>query len=185
MGMAMRVEAEVVPVSSWYVVRTATRREDTALEGLQAAGLTVWLPMEVRWGHRFRAPMREPMRRPLFPGYLFVLCPASDLAAVWEVDGVHAVVSIETADGPRPMAVPVDVMLALQSEEREGLFDYTRTVRPVYRPKKGEKVRVMAGTYMNFLAKVLATPRGQRAHLMIEGPFGRGKVVDIRHLRPV
>lgn len=189
MGMAAMKMDDDVPMtgaaeaSSWWVVRTATRREMTALASLQDLGFTVYLPVERRWVHAFRSPTREAVDRPLFPGYLFVLAPEHALGPVWDADGVHTVVCIDTVKGPRPMAVPIKAVLELQTEEREGLFDSTRSVRPVYRPKKGHSVKITAGPWMNFLAKVLATPRGQRAQVMVEGPYGRGVVVDIKHLK--
>jgi transcription antitermination factor NusG len=168
-------------LSQWYAVRTSTRRERAAHDELKEAGFAVFMPCEIVL--RRLARDYEVVSRPLFPGYLFVLCGDADFAEVRALQSIHAFVCSEDDEGvPRPMAIPLPAIILLQAEERAGLYDRTRQKKPPYRPKKGEKVRITAGPWQTFMARVLNTPRGKRAQVMIEGPYGRGMTVDIEHL---
>lgn len=167
--------------SSWYAVRSATRRERWAIAGLTEQGFSVFLPCETKIRQTSRT--REIVDVPLFPGYLFILCVPKDFRRILETDGVHQFVMLIRGDGvSEPIAFPTRAILGLQIEERSGMFDRTRKAKIPYRPVKGEKVRITAGTWMGFIAKVIDTPRGQRAHVMVEGPFGRGTDVDVGNL---
>ncbi len=168
--------------SQWFALRTASRRETAAHNGLVEQGFTVFLPHETHIRQTSRTP-RERVSSPLFPGYLFVLCGARDFPAILEIEAVSQFVKKTRADGEtEPVAFPACAILGLQIEERSGLFDRTRKVKLPYRPRKDEKVRITAGTWMGYIAKVLSTPGGERAHVMVEGPFGRGVVVDVVRL---
>jgi transcription antitermination factor NusG len=170
--------------ASWYAIRTSTRQEGKALAALAERGFAVFMPCETmlrRIGRNY-----EVVNRPCFPGYLFTLCVDTDFAAVSSLDAVHAFVCSAEADGvPRPMPIPLSVIINLQAEERAGSYDRTRNKRPAYKPKKGEKVRITAGPWQAFMARVLDTPRGKRAQVMIEGPHGRGMAIDVKHLAAV
>lgn len=172
-------------MSQWYAVRTATRREALAADGLAEHGFTVFLPLEKRWS-LIRRRGKEAVERPLIPGYLFVLCERDDEEEINGHEAVHAVVTCSCEDGRvRPIAFPAKAIIDLQADERAGLFDYTRHTRAAYKPRKGDRVKVVAGTWLNFIGKVLATPRGERAHVMIEGPFGRGVTLENEHIQAV
>lgn len=168
-------------VSQWYAVRTATRREQAAADGLEEQGFTVFLPMETKW--RRTGIEKAKAQSPLMPGYLFVLCSAYQLRAVTAVDGVHQVVSGVRENGdPMPLPIPVAAIIELQASERAGVYDYTIGKRIKYEPRKGAKVKITAGPWQSFIAKVLSTPRGSRVHVMTEGPYGRGMTLDVAHL---
>ena len=170
-------------MSQWYAVRTASGREFTALAGLVERGFAVFMPMQRRWRLLSRGKPNESVDRPLIPGYLFVLCEPEDFAAISDLEAVHAFVTYTCEDEiARPIAFPLVVILGLQADERAGVFDYTKHTRVKYRPKKGDRVKVKAGTWLSFIGKVLETPRGERAHVMLEGPFGRGMVLDLDHI---
>lgn len=168
-------------ISAWYAIRTATRQERRAIEGLAEQGFSTFLPCETRIRQSSRS--RDVVNAPLFPGYLFVLCSPQDFRRILETDGVSQFVMLIRANGTsEPAAFPSQAILGLQIDERAGLFDRTRKQKVAYRPRKGEKVKITAGVWMGYVAKVLSTPRGERAHVMIDGPFGRGETVSVGHL---
>ncbi|WP_165842919.1 transcription termination/antitermination protein NusG [Phenylobacterium deserti] len=168
--------------SAWYAVRTATRRERKALQSLNEFGFTAFLPCETRWTHDRNG--KDVAYSPLFPGYLFVLIRPSEIHDVLEIDGVHDFVRcIDGSGEAAPMPIPAKAILTIQAEERAGAYDRTKSKRRVYRPRKGDRVMVEAGTWLGFIGKVLATPRGERAHVMLEGPFGRGVTLNSDQLR--
>ena len=169
-------------MSQWYAVRTATRRERTALKALADEGFAVFMPCETvirRLGRNL-----EVVERPLYPGYLFVLCEETGFRHVLDTDGVHAFVCGSGPEHDEPLAIPLAAIVEIQANDRRGEYDRTRSKRPPYRPKKDERVRVTAGPWMGFVGRVLNTPRKERAKLMIEGPHGRGADVAIKHLIP-
>jgi transcription antitermination factor NusG len=170
-------------MSQWYAVRSATCREEPAAKALREAGVTVFLPMEARWGSRPGQIGRVRLERPLIRGYLFVLMEPTDERRVLDVEGVHAFLGYSDEEGSvRPLPIPLAMIIELQADERAGRYDRTLHVKTKYRPKKGDRVRVLAGPWLSFFGKVIATPRGDRTHLMIEGPHGRGVVIDAKHL---
>lgn len=176
-----RSAADGLGVLQWYVVRTATNRERAAAASLAEREFVTFLPMMTRWSTLRRQTQKQAVQHPLIPGYLFVLCTLEELAEVVAVDFVHTLVCGTHADGTdRPLAFPVDVVLGLQADEARGLYDYTREDRPAYRPKKGDKIRVVAGVYLTFVGKVLSTPKGDKVHVMLEVPGGdHGKTLPV------
>jgi transcription antitermination factor NusG len=168
--------------SQWYCVRTATRRERSAAEALTEQGFTTFLPIETRWGYGGAAG-RKPVESPLIPGYLFVLTSPRALRQVADTEGVHALIGYFDEEGvSRAWPIPAAAIIEIQAGERSGAYDRTRLAKVAYRPKKGDAVKVTRGPWLSFVGKVLATPKRNRAHVMIEGPFGRGVVLDVAHL---
>ena len=82
----------------------------------------------------------------------------------------------------RPFPFPTGTIIALQAQERAGEFDYTKHKRITFRPRKGERVQIKAGTWQGFIGEVLAAPSSKRAKVRIEGPYGRTETLDIAHL---
>jgi transcription antitermination factor NusG len=166
-------------MTQWYALRTASRRERVVAANLAERGFPIFLPMETSW----RGPHRH--MEPLMPGYVFALCEPEDFANLHGIEGVQGFVRYIREDGIAwPAAFPATVILGLQIEERWGAFDATRQVKPPrYRPRKGDTVRIMAGTYYGFMAKVLAAPQGERCKLLIDGfEKARHRTEDVAHL---
>lgn len=170
-------------MTQWYAVRTATRRERVALAGLEARGLTCFLPMAKHWSRLQRGPQPQKVERPVIPGYLFVLCDPEDFRLILDSEAVSAFVEATGSDGVDfPMPFPLKDVLQLQVEEASGAYDFTRAVKVRYRPRKGDRVKVIAGPYLRFFAKVLSTPKGDRVHVMMEGPQPRGQTLNANHI---
>lgn len=168
-------------MSQWFAIRTATRRERQVAAGLAERGFTFFLPMSTDWSGQPRVKHMEP----LLPGYVFVLCEDKHFADLHGVEDVQGFVRYMRDDGLLwPVAFPAMEILRFQADERAGLFDKTRTVKPPkYRPKKGERVQITAGDYYGYFAKVLAAPNKDRRKLMIEGfDPPRHKTLDVAHL---
>jgi transcription antitermination factor NusG len=164
----------------WYAIRTLAQREHQAAAGLAERGFTTFIPMATEW----RGKPRQRVNEPVLPGYVFVLCDPDDFADLHGVDGNLGFVRYQREDGAAwPRVFPLGLILELQISERSGVFDNTRTVRYRYVPRKGEQVKITAGPYYGFVAKVLATPRGDRCKLLIEC-FGnpRRRTEDVVHL---
>jgi hypothetical protein len=102
----------------WHVVRSSPGAEGRALIGIQAAGMTGFLPVELL--NRNHRGEREVMWRALFPGHLFAaIDPGRDLPKLREIDGVDDVVR----PGGRLAPIAEDTIAAIRRAERQGTFD--------------------------------------------------------------
>ncbi len=183
---------------TWYALRSATRREMDAEEGLVDAGFVVYLPRLIRWRRTSRIKVR--IEAPLFGGYLFVgLSPAQDLADVMEIPGVHQVVkAIADAD---PVPVPferqqhaprselMEAMSQLDDPEPltlseilrlevAGEFDKTRRDRRKD-PPPGTHVEIIAGRFKGFQADFVHRRDDERIEVMFT-LFGRSNPLVLK-----
>jgi transcription antitermination factor NusG len=168
-------------MSEWYALCTGPQQERRVAAGVAEREFSFFLPMETIWADTRRA---QRTMRPVFRGYVFVLCDLTDLAALHGIEGVTGLFRYLRDDGLLwPRDFPAGVILGLQIDERAGAFDATRDQKPQFKPKKGERVKIAAGPYFNFFAKVLATPRGKRVQLLVEGfDKPRHRTEDVEHL---
>lgn len=172
-------------MSQWFCIRVVTQRADKVAVSLaeHPRGFSTFSPQE-RVNRKIGRHVVQ-HDRPMFPGYLFVLCcpDADDFSAVRSVSGVLEFVRVMEAGVLTPIAFPTLAILKIQAEERAGKYDRTRAKPNAYQPRKGDRVQITAGPWIAFIAKVLSTPRGKRANVMIEGPFGRGESIEVAHLK--
>jgi len=169
-------------MTHWHAIRTEPRQERAVAAALAERGFTFFLPMETDW--RGKPPVLH--MEPVIPGYVFVLVTKdADFAELHELEHVGGFVRYLGDDGVMwPMPLPAAEILRFQCDERAGLFDKTRHVKPPkYRPKKGARVQITGGDYYGFFAKVLAAPSKDRRKLLIEGfDPPRHKTLDVAHL---
>jgi transcription antitermination factor NusG len=120
--------------AQWYAVYTRSRQEKVVDRALADAGIQSYLPLRrvlSQWKDR-----RRWVRKPLFPGYLFVKTAEEEL---WAVRDVRAVVCI-VGDGERPIAVPGG-----QVESVRRMLDDAVNAEPWPYVKEGTRVRVLEG----------------------------------------
>jgi len=172
-------------MSQWYAIRIVTQRAAKVEQSLAEAGFSAFTPHE-RVSRKLGRHLVV-QDKPMFPGYLFVLCndgeEHNDFAAVRAISGVVNFVTFMKDGAFSPIAFPLKAIIKIQAEERAGMYDRTRAKPNAYRPRKGERVQITAGPWISYIAKVLDTPRGKRAKVMIEGPYGRGETIEITHLK--
>lgn len=174
------LEVERRMISQWYAVRVCGGRENTAHDGLTEHGFTVFMPCETQW--RVTRWSKTKIETPLYRGYMFVACSTGRFEEVCKIEGVQQFVRYVVNGEMTPMPIPLAAIIEIQSSERAGRYDTTRTYKPPYRPKKGDKVKVTAGPWQSYIGKLLDTPAKSRALVMIEGPHGRGVTLDVAHL---
>lgn len=168
-------------MTQWYAVRVQPRREKAACKALTEKGYAAFTPHETV--SRKINRVIEYVSRPMLPGYVFVLTQPDDYAEVREMTAVIDFVRYYVGGILTPIAFPLDAIIGMQADERAGRYNRATGKPNAYRPRKGDKVQIMAGPYMTFVATVLVAPRGQRAKLLIEGPFApRKKTLDVGYL---
>jgi transcriptional antiterminator RfaH len=121
----------------WYVAQTQAHSEERARLNLERQGFEAYLPCYQR--ERRHARRRDVVRKPLFPGYVFVRLDLED--APWRsINGTFGVNHL-ICRGEQPAALPEGIVEELGERENEdGLV--------VLQPRsfhKGEALRIVSG----------------------------------------
>lgn len=120
----------------WYVVKTRSRHEQVATDMLRRKSFTIFFPEVSSWSKR--KDRKKLIKRPLFPGYLFVHFELSNERWL-EIKKTHGVVDlIKLHDEPEP--IPEEQVLSIKAVVESGI---TITNRPYL--NKGDKVLVTNG----------------------------------------
>jgi len=146
-------------MTSWCVVNTLPMQEGRARDNLARQGFRVWLPMlGVTRRHARRV---ETVRRPLFPGYLFVeLEPA---AQPWRsINGTYGVRRL-LCQHDSPVRVPRAFVNALRETcDSNGVLTQAE---PVLAP--GQRVRIIAGPFMDCIGTIMRSSANGRVALLL------------------
>ncbi|WP_298700938.1 transcription termination/antitermination NusG family protein [uncultured Brevundimonas sp.] len=154
---------------AWFVVRTNARCERKALNGLQERGFTTYMPVEAKWRRNGRE--RKRVEGPLMVGYLFAaLEPGQSIYDLRRTDGVHSVVGV---NGTPIQVSPWDI-LRFAAAEDEGAYDRTGAKRPEFKP--GEMVKITAGHFKGYDAKVDSMLPDGKVRIILDTKFIRGEL---------
>ena len=135
---------------SWHVIWTRSQCEQMVSDQLAAKGFHVYLPMLESWT-RIGA-MRHRVRKPMFPGYLF-LNHTIDQKSYISVCEARGMVRLLGEGWNRPAVVPVHEIEAIRRLESS-----RANILPYPYLREGQRVRITQGLLAN-----------------IEGVFLRGK----------
>ena len=162
--------------ADWYVLQVGSGAEAAVAREAGGPGRLVWYPVETRTVRHART--RTTVRRPLFPGYVFVgVQPGANPGRAAGVKGVQRLLG----SGTRPIA-PGPV-LALMNAETRGAFDRSRpkTIRFV----PGQPVRIIAGPFTGFVAEVLsANGEARRIRILMKLLGGGPMEIDADKVAP-
>ncbi|MFA6355654.1 MAG: UpxY family transcription antiterminator [Candidatus Omnitrophota bacterium] len=126
----------IAPALKWYAVRTRSNYEGKVSFLLEKRSINTFYPAVLRWSRRKDRKVR--VSRPLFPGYVFVECPAMprDWLEVKKTEGVVNILGTKQA----PLAIPEEQIEAVKKLVESG-------VDPMPHPflKAGERVVVVDG----------------------------------------
>lgn len=125
-------------MNRWYVAQTHVRAELQALTHLTRQGFATYMPQYLK--RRRHARRSETVRRPLFPGYLFVLMDIESIRwrAIRSTVGVRNLI----CNGEKPLAVPPGVIEDIRAREDESGVVTVNEPPPF---EKGETVRISHG----------------------------------------
>jgi transcription antitermination factor NusG len=170
---AAEPEADLSP-DGWYVVRTRPNAEQRVAAELRARGLEVYLPSERRL--RRHARRTTVVEHALLPGYLFAAVRVKpDFHLIRAAPGVECVLG-RGVDG-RPLPVKDEEVATLHLAEELGEFDMTPGLRTF---QVGARVKIIAGPFKGFSAKVDHVAREKRVFILMQKLFGRqGKPFEI------
>jgi transcriptional antiterminator RfaH len=130
----------------WFVVQLKPNCAALAERNLARQGFWVFAPFEeasVRAGRQFKL-----VQRPLFPGYIFV--SFDPLSSPWRsINGTYGVARLISLTTNRPTPVPAKLIEGLKAScDRAGKYV------SAYLPGEGERVRIAAGPFADFIATV-------------------------------
>ncbi|MBN2497198.1 MAG: transcriptional antiterminator [Deltaproteobacteria bacterium] len=141
----------------WYAVHTRSRHERKAAEEIRQL-CEVFLPEY--WCRSRRRDRFKRIRRPLFPGYLFVrsaLTPSARLG-ILQVRGVVRIVGNRSQPVPVPEVEVASLQRLLHAAQDAGPHPLIQ----------GQRVEVMAGTLRGVIGRVASSPRGKRIVVTVE-----------------
>lgn len=150
--------ARSAAASSWVAVSTHPHREYVALDNLQRQGFNGYCPSIRR--SRSHARKVEEVRRPLFPGYVFVrLQPDRERwRPIMSTYGVRSLVRC----GDRPGVIDQRFIQALKSREVDGDI-----VRPAQPYEVGQQVRLVSGAFDGIVATILELNEKDRLTVLL------------------
>ena len=155
---------------NWYTVQTQPNRENLAVLHLERQGFDVWLPCCERIVRHARQIKR--VRRPLFPGYLFINFDLE--TARWRtINGTIGVKNI-VSFGRAPSVVDNEFITALKaSESLDGFIDTGN-----YNLKPGQDVEILSGPMVGQIGKLLSLDAGNRVTVLLQmlGHFVHGQI---------
>lgn len=134
----------------WYAVHTRSHHERTVSKELLAQNFEVYLP-EYRTMSK-RNDRQKEIRRPLFPGYVFVHTPLSGgrRIAVLQTRGVVRIIGT----GYQPVPVPDHELESVRI-----LLSISKDAGPCPTAEKGQLVQVMEGPLRGVIGVVEATKK--------------------------
>lgn len=143
---------------NWCVVAIKPNGERTAEANLKRQGFVPYVPQILVT--RRHARQVDRVKRPLFPGYLFVQLDPDN--ARWRaINGTFGVRHILTSNG-RPQTVASEVITALLARENDGLID----VAPCF--AVGDTVQVCGGPLDMQIGKILTADEAGRIRLLLQ-----------------
>jgi transcriptional antiterminator RfaH len=145
--------------AAWMAVSTHPHREHFALENLERQGFIVYCPVVRR--RRSHARRMDVVKRPLFPGYLFVNIktkPAS-WRLILSTYGVRNLVRC----GDQPCLLDASFIEALQAREVDGAI-----VRPAVPYQVGQQVQITAGGFDGVVGTILALDEKDRITVLLD-----------------
>lgn len=168
-------------MTTYLIIRAATRQEPKAVRSLKEAGYNAYCPERTVRDHLARDKTAT-RQMSLFPGYLFVEEPdPARLHGVLEADGVHAFLWVHGSHQKRPATVTGRFVEELKAAQEAGAFDDSNP-KPKWRPKKGQRVQIAQGPFSGFsgeVMEVIGAKGDARVRVLME-MFGRSSPAEFK-----
>jgi transcription antitermination factor NusG len=139
----------------WYALAAWNNQVMDVRAELVGLGVLSYVPCETVERRVGRKVL--PVRRPVWPGYLFVHCAPEDFGAVMDVDGVYDFVR-ESTERRRPVALGPNDLAPVVLAELFGDLDYTRREKE-YKPQRGQRVKVKSGKWKGYFGSILSVAK--------------------------
>lgn len=163
--------------SRWYAVYCQPHRESAAAAHLKNQDFAVFLPKREKVVRHARKI--EKVRRPFFPGYLFVDLDI-DRERWRSINSTVGVIRIVTQND-RPAPAPIGVIESIKAAcDGDDILRFHPDLRV------GQKVRVVDGPFADFVGELDQLADSERVRVLLDIMGGRTRVVLPRdYLTPV
>lgn len=145
----------------WAVVQCEPSRESVVRLQLMRQKFTTYAP---------RIRLRHGKTAKLFPGYVFVWIERRWYEILWTIGVLRILMS-----GDRPAELPTAVVDEIKS--REGRDGFVK-LPPRRRPRRGQRVRVVAGSFAGCIGLYESTTSEERERILLE-VLGCARRVDL------
>lgn len=145
----------------WVAVCTQPNREMLAIDNLRRQGYEVYCPMLAKT--RSHARRVEQVRRPLFPGYVFV-----SLGAMWQgVRAIHSTFGVRhlVQFGDKPAQLPAHFIGTLKACEIDGVIPPLPLDEAL---PHGSRVLIKEGVFKDLMATVLSCQAQDRVVVLLD-----------------
>ena len=161
---------------NWYCLSSFDAVASAVL--LRREGFVAYCPQEQVTRRRGRKV--SDIKRAIWPGYLFTCCEPDRLGAALVLGDCMDFLRYTDASGVRgPLRMQPGALVPIILAEMFGALDFTDKTPAQYRPAKGDKVRITAGVFRDYLARVTSV-QNKTVSLDIEG--GGRKTAKIKEL---
>lgn len=145
---------------NWYVAQLKPNGFERAISNLNRQNFDTFMPMRRKTVSHARQ-LKEVLR-PIFPGYIFVRFGSqqSDWRKINSTFGVARLVSFGAR---KPAAVPEGLMPALMER-----CDEKAVLRPLDDLKAGEAVKMMTGSFAEFVGEIEAFVAADRLRILFD-----------------
>lgn len=145
----------------WVAVCTQPNREMLAVDNLRRQGYEVYCPMLSK--ARSHARKVEQVRRPLFPGYVFVSLEVmrQGVRAIHSTFGVRHLVQF----GDKPARLPAHFIGALKACEVDGVIPPQPIAEAL---PQGARVLIKDGAFKDLMATVLSCQAQDRVVVLLD-----------------
>ena len=143
----------------WFLLQFKPNSHRLAEQNLNRQGFETFLPIHETTKHKYNRYISD--LRPLFPGYMFVdFDPTSGL---WKQINCTVGVSKLVSFGNQPSSVPLKLISSLKLR-----CDADGKLLPPNRLKKDDKVQLLTGPFVDYIAKVETIDAEQRIWVLME-----------------
>lgn len=145
--------------TSWYLAQLKPGGLQQAREHLERQGFETFMPLHNATIRR-RGKL-DTVKKPLFPGYLFVRVDVEQyLRPINATRGVSRLVSM---DGKDPVRVPTTIIVDLQSQTNDG--DWLPKLEKF---EIGQGVEIVSGPFAGFQARISAISEVDRIFVLLD-----------------
>ena len=156
----MSRDAEMTQTEAWYVALLKPNGFERAVTNLTRQGFETFMPMQKKTVRHAR--QLTDVFRPVFPGYIFIQLgqKQTDWRKVNSTFGVSRLVSFRAQ---KPAVVPEELMRALMQR-----CDGQSALRPPDDLKAGEAVKMMSGSFAEFVGEIEAFVAADRLRILFD-----------------
>jgi transcriptional antiterminator RfaH len=145
---------------NWYVAQLKPSGFERAVTNLKRQNFKTFMPMQIKTIRHARQ-LKEVLR-PIFPGYIFVRFGSQQ--ADWrKINSTFGVVRLVSFRAQKPAAVPEGLMHALMKR-----CDEQSVLRPLDDLKAGEAVKMMTGSFTEFVGEIEAFVTADRLRILFD-----------------